>query len=110
MKTTAGVLLALPTIFYVMALAYGSLDASGFLFFGILCLLSAMGCLGCALYFWKKSRRLAWVCATVGSLYFVLLVVVPLVFYLLTPDPVKRSRRAETRRAGVVPVSVLTHF
>ena len=97
MRTTAAVFLALSTVFFVMAFAYGQLDPGAYLFFGSLCLLSAMACLGCAWFLRHRSRKLAWACAIVGSLYFVLLVVVPLLVYVLAP---KRAERSPARNQG----------
>jgi peptidoglycan/LPS O-acetylase OafA/YrhL len=99
MKTTAGILLVLPTLFFVMMFIYGPLDQGAYLLFGILSLLSAVACLGLAWFFRHRSRRLAWACAAVGSLYFVLLVVVPVLVTLLAPHPTKRSTGAEPAAA-----------
>jgi hypothetical protein len=85
----------LPTVFFAMMLAYGPLDRGAYLLFGVLCLLSAVACLGFAWFLRRTSRKLAWVCAAVGSLYFVLLVVVPVLVTLLAPHPTKRSTGAE---------------
>ena len=95
MKTTAGILLVLPTVFFVMMFVYGPVDQTAYLLFGILCLLSAVACLGLAWFLRHKNRRLAWACAAVGSLYFVLLVVVPLFVTLLAPHPTRRSTGPE---------------
>jgi hypothetical protein len=99
MRTTAAVLLVLPTVFFVMMFAYGPLDQRAYLVFGSLCLLSAMACLGWAWFLRHRNRGLAWACAAVGSLYFVLLVVVPLLVTVLAPHPTKTSRGAERSAA-----------
>ena len=95
MRTTAAIVLVLPTVFFVMMFAYGPLDQGAYLFFGILCLLSAMVCLGCAWFLRHRSRRLAWACAAVGSLYVILLVVVPVLVTMLVPHNTRRSKGAE---------------
>jgi hypothetical protein len=95
MKTAAAVLLVLPTIFFVMMFVYGPLDQHAYLLFGILGLMSAVACLGWAWFLRHRSRKLAWACMAVGSLYFVLLVVVPVLVTLLAPHPTRRSTGAD---------------
>jgi ABC-type sugar transport system permease subunit len=95
MKTTAAVLLVLPTVFFLMMFVYGPLDQDAYLLFGILSLLSAVACLGWAWFLRHGSRKLAWACVAVGSLYVVLLVVVPVLVTLLAPHPTRTSTGAE---------------
>jgi hypothetical protein len=95
MKTTTAILLLLPTVFCVMMFVYGPLDRHAYLIFGIPCLLSALACLGWGWFLRHRRRKLAWACGAVGSLYFVLLVVVPVLVTLLVPHPTKKSTGAE---------------
>jgi len=90
----------LPTVFFLMMFVYGPLDQEAYLLFGILSLLSAVACLGWAWFLRHRSRKLAWACMAVGSLYLVLLVVVPLLITVLFPHPTRSSRRAEQQHAA----------
>jgi hypothetical protein len=95
MKTAAGVFLVLPTVFFVMLFVYGPLQDGTDLFFGTLCLLSAVACFGLAWPLRRASRKLAWTCAAVGSFYFVLLILVPLLVTLIHPPKTRDATRAE---------------
>jgi ABC-type sugar transport system permease subunit len=100
MKTTAAVLLVLPTIFFLMMFVYGPLDLDAYLLFGILSLMSAVACLGWAWFLRHRSRKLAWACMAVGSLYFALLVVVPILVAVFGRHAPTKSTRAEQLGAG----------
>lgn len=91
MKTTAAVLLVLPTVFFLMMLVYAPLGQDAWLLFGILSLSSAVACLGWAWFLRHRSRKLACACVAVGSLYLVLLVVVPVLVSLLVPHKTMRQ-------------------
>lgn len=95
MKTISGILLALPSLFFVLIFIYNPLDIWWVpVLFAILSLLSAVACLVWAWIIWHRSPSLACACLAVGFIY-VLLFAVP----LLTP-------RAKTRRASAEPVGV----
>ena len=100
MKTAAGILLVLPTVFFVMGMVYGRLDQGAGPFFVTLYLLSAVGCLALAWPLRRTNRKLAWGCVAVGSLYVVLLILLPLVTTLLQPARTKRSTGAERVALG----------
>lgn len=95
MKTTSSVLLGLPTFFFVMSFLYNPFDewwvTSLFL---MLSLLSALACLVWAWIIRHRSRPFAWACMAVGIIYFVLLVVVPLVL------PAPKTKRAVAEPIG----------
>jgi hypothetical protein len=95
MKTVSGVLLALPTFFFLMSFVYNPFQEWWVTsLFSMLSVLSAAACLVWAWIIRRRSRPLAWACVTVGVVYFVLLVVVPLV------APVPKTRRAGAESIG----------
>lgn len=100
MKTAAGILLVLPTVFFVLIIVYEPLGEGADLLFGLLCLLSAVACLGLAWPLRRTSRKLAWACAGVGSLYVFVLIFLPLVVSLFHPPKMRSSMRAERAAAG----------
>lgn len=102
MKTVSGIILALPTVFFVLIFIYNPLDVWWMpTVFASLSLLSALGCLVWACFIRRRSRPLAWACLGVGAIYIVLLVVVP----LLMPAPKTRRGGAELDTVnGATPV------
>jgi|ERR1035441_1922893 hypothetical protein len=89
MKTISGILLGLPTFFFVLMFIYNPLDVWWVpTVFAGLSLLSALACLVWAWIIRRRSRPLAWACLAVAVIYFVLLVVVPLAM------PAAKTKRA----------------
>lgn len=95
MKTVSAIFMVLPAAFWAMAFAYGQYDELAHPFLGGLSLLSTLACLGWAYFLRRKHLRLARACVAVGCLYFVLLVVVPVVAIMLTPPRTRGRAGAE---------------
>jgi hypothetical protein len=95
MKTISGILLGLPTLFFVLMFIYNPLDVWWVpTVFASLSLLSALACLVWAWIIRRRSRLLAWACLAVAVIYFVVLVVVPLVM------PTPKTKRAVAEPIG----------
>ena len=88
-----------------MMFVYGPSFEGAYHFFGILCFLSALACLGCAWFLRRGYRRLAWACEAVGSLYVVLLFVVPVVVTALAinPPPLTHIVRQNMNAQSAIP-------
>src|SRR5512135_1985754 len=93
MKTTAIILLVLPTVFLGMMFLYGPLDDNAGAVFGWSCFLSAIACLVCGCFLRRAAGKLGWACIVVGSLYLILLVVVPLLVQAIHPTVTRGGRR-----------------
>ncbi len=98
MKTTSGILIALPAVFCALLIAFVEQDT---LAFGFLVgwVSSALGCVGWAYFLRREHRRLARACVVVGCVHLALVVILP----LLTPAKTRAHTGAEPTRSSQQP-------